>query len=249
MSLFMNPKDYLSECSKKPGWLVFFVCLWVCFFFCMLWLRSLFSTSLPFSKKNLMDGLQSEIAKPCHHSVGNEETEHEASWWHSWGRSCLSSILIWVPSCQVWKVQQEASRVKPAHGDVLLSLSLIPCRRHGIKVCAAATTSLLRVAWCRELRKGLISSALQSGAAMLVQTVRLAWGCDSLQSLCAGSAGAGSCSLLSCPFMGVHLGVSCFKLCWMHLFVCIYLSAMLGEHLLLEQMMVGCLLSDMWSCL
>lgn len=49
--------------------------------------------------------------------------------------------------------------------------------------------------------------------------------------------------------MGVHLGVSCFKLCWMHLFVCIYLSAMLGEHLLLEQMMVGCLLSDMWSCL
>lgn len=110
--------------------------------------------------------------------------------------------------------------MKPACEDVLLSPLLIPCKRDRINVHAAATTSLLHVAWCGEWRKELISSPLQSRAAMLVQAVGVARGCDSLWSLCAGSAGAGLCSLLSCPFMGVYLGVSCFKLCWMHLFVC-----------------------------
>lgn len=143
----------------------------------------------------------------------------------------------------MWKVQQEASGVKPARGDVLLNPLLIPCKRQGIKVPAAAITHLQHLAWCRVKERAHLFPA-PAGIAVLVQAVGVAGGCDSLWSLWAGSAGAEWCGLLSCPFMGVHLGVPCFKLCWMRFF-----AVMLGEHLLLKQMMVGWLLSDMWSCL
>lgn len=92
-------------------------------------------------------------------------------------------------------------------------------------------------------RTGLVSCQPWSRAAVLEPAVVVAPGWDSLWSLCAGSAAAGSCSFLSWPFMGVHVGVSCFKLCWMHPFVCH------AWCLLFEQMMIGCLLSHTCSCL
>lgn len=78
---------------------------------------------------------------------------------------------------------------------------------------------------------------------MLVEAVQGAGGCGSLSAPCIGSAGVRSCSCLLTLLWGVHLGVSCFTLCWM------CLSAVLDEHLVLEQMMVGYLLSGMWCCL